>query len=48
MTIRTSKILLKRVSNDFVCLPIGSSFREAKVKVIKIGPLHKFLGKGFK
>jgi hypothetical protein len=34
--------------NDFVRLPSGISLREAKVRILEIGPLHNFLAKGVK
>jgi hypothetical protein len=38
-------LALSEIANDFVRLPSGQSLREAKGKVVEIGPLHKFLGK---
>jgi hypothetical protein len=31
-----------------VMRPLGKSLKEAKVRILEIGPLHNFLEKGFK
>jgi hypothetical protein len=38
-------LALSKIGNDFVRLPSGCSPREAKVKILEIGPLHNFLWK---
>ena len=38
-------LAFSKIGNNFVRLPSGRSPREAMVKVVEIGPLHKFLGK---
>ena len=41
-------LALSKTGNDFVRLPSGHSLRDAKVGILETGPLHNFLGKGFK
>jgi hypothetical protein len=41
----TMGLSLSKIRNDFVRLPLGTSLREATVKVVEIGPLHDFLEK---
>ena len=41
-------LVFAQITNDFVRLPSGVSPREAKVGILETGPLHNFLGKGFK
>jgi hypothetical protein len=38
-------LALSEIANDFVRLPSGKSLREAKVRILEIGPLHSVLGK---
>jgi len=40
-------LALSQNGNDFVRLPSGQSLREATVWHLEIGPLHKYLEKGF-
>jgi len=40
-------LALSKIGNDFVRLPSGISFREAKVKHFESGPLHNNLENGF-
>jgi hypothetical protein len=39
-------LLLSWIRNDLGSLPSGISLREAKVKILEVGPLHIFLEKG--
>jgi hypothetical protein len=40
-------LALSKSADDFVRLPSGISLREAKLRILEIGPLHDFLEKGF-
>jgi hypothetical protein len=44
----TMGMALSQIRNAFVRLPSGRSLREAKINVLRIGPLHNFLRKGVK
>jgi len=39
-------LALTENATDFVRLPSGRPLRETKVKVVEIGSLHSFFGKG--
>jgi len=41
-------LALSKIGKDLVRLPSGRSPREAKVKILEVGPLHNNLEKGFK
>jgi hypothetical protein len=40
-------LALSKRANVCLRLPSGQGLREAQVKVLEIGPLHSFLGKGW-
>jgi hypothetical protein len=41
-------LVLSWIGNDLGSLPSGISLREARFKILEIGPLHNFLAKGVK